>query len=202
MSAQTTRRALLIGALAIGAAACASTSTRSGVIGTFRVGTSYTLTMGEKWADISLLATGATTGVRWLTIDGPNLNSLYATPGLREGQSMIRQIGSRKENPLPAYRPGMSQRELVEMVVDTLAFIGYADPEATNLRPQKFGEVDGVRFEVGMRSSRGLDMTATALIAESNQRAYLLLFFAPSEHYFAATLPEVDKVFASATLKP
>jgi hypothetical protein len=91
----------------------------------------------------------------------------------------------------------MTSRELVEFVVDSVAMIGYQTPEATNLRPAKFGDTDGVRFEIVTRTSRGLLIDSTALVAQRAGRLHLMLFLAPREHYYAATLPEVEKIFAS-----
>jgi hypothetical protein len=35
------------------------------------------------------------------------------------------------------------------------------------------------------------------VITEFNSKAYVLIFLAPSEHYFAAQLPEVEAIIAS-----
>jgi hypothetical protein len=186
------RRALLAGVAGLSLAGCAT----SGVVtGDYKVGTQYTVTLGDKWADISTWLGDRGPGVRLLTIDGPWLNRLYVVDGLRPGQSLERAPS--RDRPNPAYRDNMTSRELVEFVVDSVAMLGYQAPEAANLAPAKFGGVDGVRFDIATRTKQGLLFDATALVAQRNGRLHLMLFLASREHYYAATLPEVEKIFAS-----
>jgi hypothetical protein len=191
---------VLAGAASASLAACATTGRV--VTGAFKIGKDYTVTLGQNWGDVSGYAGGVTRGVKLLTIDGPLLNSLYASPGLNPGQGILRQrrLGAASDRPLPAYRADMSSRELTEMVADTVSEFGYLEPETQNLRPAKFGVADGVRFDIATRTSRGLNVSGTALVAEHNKKLHVLLFLAPDEHYFGATLPEVEKVFASVVL--
>lgn len=186
------RRGLLAGAAALSLAGCAT----SGVVtGDYKVGSQYTVTLGDKWADITTWLGDRGPGVRLLTIDGPWLNRLYVVDGLRSGQSMERAPS--RDRPNPAFRDGMTSRELVEFVVDSVAMIGYQAPEAANLRPAKFGDADGVRFDILAKTTQGLLIDGTALVAQRKGRLHLMLFLAPREHYCAATLPEVEKIFAS-----
>lgn len=201
MNADLTRRGVLIGAAALTLTACAST--QSGVLtGAYKVGDAYTLTLSSGWADISSLSGQTSAGVRLLTIDGPLLNRLYATQGLKEGQSIIRQVGAKRDNPLPAYRAGMTSRDLVEMITETVAILGYVEPEAKDQRPAKFGAVDAIRFDIAARTGQGLAIAGTSLIGEARGRAHVLLFLAPQEHYFPASMAEVEGIFTSATLQP
>jgi hypothetical protein len=186
------RRQVLASAAALSVAGCAT----SGVVtGAYKVGANFSITLGDKWADISTWLGDRGPGVRLLTIDGPWLNRLYIIDGLKPGQSLLRP--ERRDRPNPAYRDNMTSRELVEFVVDSVAMIGYQAPEATNLRPAKFGDADGVRFDIATRTRQGLLIDSTALVAQRNGRLHLMLFLAPREHYYAATLPEVEKIFAS-----
>jgi hypothetical protein len=50
-------------------------------------------------------------------------------------------------------------------------------------------------------AKKGLNVSGAAQIAESGGKAYVMLYLAPSEHYYAASLAEVEKAFTSATLK-
>lgn len=187
-----TRRHLLAGAAVLSVAGCAT----SGVVtGAYKVGSNYSIVLGDKWADITTWLNDRTSGVRLLTIDGPWLNRLYVVDGLKPGQSLLRP--ERRDRPNPAYRDNMTSRELVEFVVDSVAMINYQAPEALNLRPAKFGDADGVRFDIATKTEAGLLIDATALVAQRDGRLHLMLFLAPREHYYAATLPEVERIFAS-----
>ncbi len=92
----------------------------------------------------------------------------------------------------------MSDTELVEFVIDSLA-VTYQNPESTALRPQILAGSPGVRFDINTRTEDGLNMSGTALVARAGETLNLLLFLAPSEHYYGAYAAEIDAIFASAT---
>jgi hypothetical protein len=49
-----------------------------------------------------------------------------------------------------------------------------------------------------MRTQAGLDMSGTAVVARSGDKLNLIVFLAPSEHYYPAYAQEIDALFASA----
>jgi hypothetical protein len=192
-----TRRAALFASAGFAVSACASSGIATGA---YKVGPEFSVTLGEKWADVSNWMLSRPRGLRLLTIDGPLLNRLYITEGIRPGGFIVRPES--REDRTPTYRVGMSSREFTEFVVDSVASLGYIDPESENPRPAKFGGVDGVRTDLTARLENGLEIAGTALIAERRERLFLMLYLAPQEHYYAARLGEVEAVFASATLTP
>jgi hypothetical protein len=184
------RRALLGAALALPLAACATTT----VTGAYRVGRDYSVTLGSSWASLPYQPRG----LHLLTIDGPLLNSLYLTEGLSPGRFIVEP--ERRDRPTPTYRAGLSSRELVEFVADSVAALGYLDVETVSANPGKIGAADGIRFELAAKTARGLEIRGVGLIAERAGKAYTMFYLAPGEHYFEARLAEVESVFASATL--
>lgn len=184
----------LTAALAVGACA-----TPKAVTGSYPIGETYSITLGHTWADISGQVLGRPKEVHLLTVDGPLLDRFYVTEGIAPGGFMVKP--AKKELPTPTYRTGLSQSELVEFVIDTLAALDYLHPEATNLRPSTFGTAQAVRFDLTAQTKEGLNISGTAQIAESGGKAYVMLYLAPSEHYYTASLPEVETAFKSATLK-
>ncbi|HEY8574317.1 hypothetical protein [Phenylobacterium sp.] len=187
-------RSVVIGALALALAACATVT--SAPQGTFAVGQGYQVNLGREWSDISNIMTGRPKNVRLLSIDGPLLNRLYLTDGLAPGQFLVKP--AKRERPTPTYRANMAATELVEFVADSVAALDYQRVETSNLRPTKFVGADGVRFDISAQTAEGLDMAGTASVAEAGGKLYVILYLAPKEHYFAATLPEVEQVMASA----
>jgi hypothetical protein len=190
------RKAIMIAA-ALALSACATTP--KAVTGAYPIGEAYSITLGDTWADVSGLIAGRPKGVHLLTVDGPQLNRLYITEGLDPGAFIVKPLN--KESPTPTYRAGLSQNELVEFVTDTVAALDYQHAEATNLRPANFGAARSVRFDLTAQTKKGLNVSGAAQIAESGGKAYVMLYLAPSEHYYAASLAEVEKAFTSATLK-
>lgn len=190
----TTRRGLLLGAAsAMLLAGCATGGLVSGQVQ--NAGASVTL--AREWSDITfLLPAPRPRDVKMLSIDGPLLNRLYLA-AVRPGESLLRPRD--RDTPRPTYEADMSDSELVEFVIDCVAQ-EYQNPEAGALRPQNMGAAPGIRFDISTRTAEGLDISGTALVARQGERMHLLLFLAPTEHYYSALLPDVEAVFASATL--
>lgn len=187
------RASLLTAALALSACATSSLS------GAYAPGKAYAVTLGQNWSDITQLMRARSPNVKLLSIDGPYLNRLYLASALKPGDYMLRP--ERDETPTPIYRADMADTELVEFIADNVSALGYLRPETSNLRPQNFGAARGVRFDIAAQTSEGLNMSGTALVARQGENLNAMLYLAPSEHYYAAHLPDVENVFASAALR-
>lgn len=191
---RATRRGVLTAALSgVVVAGCASSSgLRSGAytnVGTFNI------TLPREWSDITFMLPNRPRHMRMLSIDGPLLNRLYLA-SLEPGESLLRPRD--RDTPRPTYRADMSDNELVEFVTDCVA-VEYQSPEAGALRPQTFAGQPGVRFDLTAQTAEGLNISGTSLVARASDRLHMLLFLAPSEHYYGAMLPEIETIFAGAT---
>jgi hypothetical protein len=190
-----TRRGVL--AAALGGAIAAGCATGAGqVTGAYMRAGSFNVTFARPWSDITFMLPNRPPNVRMLSVDGPLLNRLYLGD-LLEGESLFRPRD--RDTPRPTYRGDMSDTEMVEFVIDCVA-VEYQGPEASALRPQTLAGQPGVRFDFSTRTAEGLDMSGTALVARANNRMNLMIFLAPSEHYYGAMLAEVEALMASATL--
>jgi hypothetical protein len=163
--------------------------------GAYKARNAFTVTLSRPWSDITAAGLQPP-GVRVLTIDGIALNQLFVA-AIDPGGSLVRPAD--KDTPRPLYRTDMSESELVEFVIDSLASFGYQDPQSAALRPQTLAGAPGVRFDISARTQPGLNTSGTALVARAGEKLHLLLFLAPSEHYYGAFASEIDAVFASAT---
>ena len=157
----------------------------------------HQITVGRTWTDLGPVF-GSPKAVRMLTVDGPMLNSLFVIDGLKPGEYIIR--GPSKEQPSPTFKAGMSPTEQVEFLADSLVAIGFQRVETDGLRPVKIGSNDGMRVDITAKTAAGLDISGIAQLAEVNGRLYILLYTAPTEHYFAATKAEVESVMSSARI--
>jgi hypothetical protein len=131
-----------------------------------------------------------------LSINGPFLDRLYAMT-LEPGESMFPPRD--RDTPRVTFRSDMSDTELVEFVTDSFAQT-FESPESQALRPQTMGSVSGVRFDITTRTPEGLLFSGTALVARANGKFNGVIFLAPSEHYYAELLPDVESVMSSAQL--
>lgn len=186
-------RPLLAAGALLALGACASISNVPA--GPMKVG-SAEVTLGRDWSDISTIMTGSVKKVRVLSIDGPLLNRLYVTDGLSAGEALIKAPS--KDKPTPTLRDGMNSSERMEFVADSVAAMGYQRVETQRPRPARFGDAPAVRFDISARTEEGLDVLGTAMAAETGKKSYFVLYLAPAEHYYQASLPEVEKVIASA----
>ena len=154
----------------------------------------YSVTLSRPWTET---LTRQPKNMRLLTVDGALLNRLHFYSGLAEGDALI--YVRDRDTPRPTYRADMTESELVELVVDSLATELQA-PEATNLRPQNFGAASGIRFDLAAQTSAGLDISGTALVAQADGKLNVILYLAPSEHYYGSLLQSVESAFASARI--
>jgi hypothetical protein len=155
----------------------------------------HTVTLGRMWGDASAFA-GAPKTVKMLTIDGWQLNRLYVIDGLKSGDYIVRPMS--KETPTPTFKAGMTPIEQVELVAESVAAMGYQRVETDGLRPTKVGTADGLRADISAMTPEGLKISGITQIVEISDRLYILLYLAPTEHYFNATKAEVEGIMASA----
>jgi len=155
----------------------------------------HQITVGRTWTDMGR-PLDASSGVRMLSIDGPQLNRLLVIDGLAPGEFIIRPAS--RERPTPTWTAGLTPTEQVEFLADSLAAMHYHRIETNNLRPVKVGERSGLRFDIGARTVDGLNISGIAQLVEAGDRLYILLYLAPTEHYFDATRAEVESIMASA----
>jgi hypothetical protein len=193
-SSNTALNALLI-SMSLILAACGGATA---VTGPYKVGNAYSVDLKKTWSTVSLF--NLNREVKYLTIDGPLLNNFYLTEGLAVGRSMVR--APLKSRPMPIVKRDMSETELAEFVVDTVAAFGYEGVESQNLRPAKFGSADAVRFDLTAKTDAGLDIMGTAQVALVSGKVHVMLFLAPGEYFYPNLLGEVDHVFGSVTLRP
>lgn len=153
--------------------------------------------LSRQWSDVSAILPQRAKKVRVLSVDGPMLNRLYLAEGLSPGEGLLTRAS--KEHPAPTFKSDMSLTELVEFTADSVTLMGYQRVATSALRPGKFGADDAIRFEIDALTESGLEMKGVAMAATSKGRLYLLVYLAPAEHYFAATLPEVEAILKSAS---
>ena len=168
---------------------------QSAPAGDYAVGTAYRVTLGRQWSDVSNIMPGRPANVRLLTVDGPLLNRLYLTDGLAPGDFLVRPVI--KEKPTPTYRAGLSRTEEVEFIADSVAALDYERVETENLRPATFEGAPALRFDIVAKTKNGLDMSGSAEVSEIGGKLFVMLYLAPTEHFYSATLPEIETVFSS-----
>ncbi len=137
-------------------------------------------------------------GEMW-TVDGALLDRIEFYSGVRDGEHVFKSRRATQARPDgPFFHPGMDGPALAQLVADALAGLGAVKPELSGLRPAKFGRHDAVRFELRLSNDFGLNYQGSALLAEVDGKLDVILFLAPTEHYYDAYFPTVDAMLNSA----
>ena len=172
------------------------TPVTSAPVGAFKLSPTYQVSLGREWSDISNIMLARPKNVRLLSIDGPLLNRLYLSDGLTPGQFLVKP--ATKEKPTPTYHASMSPTELVEFITDSVAALDYQRVETSGLRPAPFGGAQALRFDISAKTQQGLEVSGSAQVADLDGKLYVILYLAPSEHYYRTSLAEVEAIMASA----
>ena len=162
-----------------------------------RIGESYSVDPQIKWTS---LREGGRTEL-W-TVDGPALESLQFMKDVGDGQSLLgraifvdeRQVPEEKQ---PRFRATMTPSDIVELVVDTWSLFGASKIRTTGLRPAKFGNADGFRFELAFVWADGVEGEATAVGVVIKQRLQLIVYSGTRLYYFGKYRLIVDRLVES-----
>lgn len=133
------------------------------------------------------------------TIDGLPLNEFVVISKVRPNEHVFLEARERRRRPDgPWYRPGMRPDEVRDVLLDAMRQDGWTQVAASNLRPARFGDVDGLRFEVQLTHVNGLKYRGTFAAAEHGGKLTHWFWIAPAEHYYGRDAAAVEKMFASA----
>jgi hypothetical protein len=129
------------------------------------------------------------------TIDGMALNSLSIFSGVAPGEHVFMLSHERSSRPDgPWFRAGMRPEEIRDIIVAAMQDQKMVNVATSNLRPQQFGGVDGLRFEFTMANSDGLIYKGTVAAAEKGGKLTVLLWKAPAEYYYGRDIAAVTKM--------
>jgi hypothetical protein len=132
------------------------------------------------------------------TIDGAPLNQLSIISRIKPREHVFLSARERSWRPDgPWFRAGMRPDEVRDIVLDGLRGAGWANVEASNLRPVSWGGVPGLRFEIDLDNPNGLVYRGMATAAERDGRLTVLLWVAPAEHYYGRDAEAVGRMFDS-----
>lgn len=133
------------------------------------------------------------------TIDGLPLNEFVVVSRVRPGEHVFLEAKERKGRPDgPWFREGMRPDEIRDVLLDGLRQDGWTNVTATHLRPARFGDVDGLRFDLQLTHSNGLVYRGMYAAAVHDGRLSHWFWVAPAEHYYGRDLAAVESMFASA----
>ncbi|TQV74184.1 hypothetical protein FKG94_16385 [Exilibacterium tricleocarpae] len=132
------------------------------------------------------------------TADGQSLNQLVFVGGVSTGSPIFKQPN--KNIPMPAFSSDMLPNEIEEMVETSIKnrYNGQVAVDTSNLRPAKFGDNRGFRFNVEYFTVNGLQTKGDVIASIKDDQLYMIIFTAAGMHYYDKYIGEVEKLFASA----
>lgn len=137
------------------------------------------------------------------TIDGPDLNLLRIYSRIRPGEHVFQRARRRASQPDgPWFRPDMRADELRDLVLDGLREEGAAQIDSDRLRPHRFGDVPGLRFDFAMSSPAGLRYRGTAAAAVRAGQLTVVLWYAPTEYYYGRDIDAVNRMLDGLRFTP
>jgi len=191
----TQRLAFLFFALALGG--CATTPPVTLVSpGPVEVG-SLTVNAGTGWNNLT--ASKSAQRMTW-TRDGLTIDRLWVFADIADGETLFPEPkGSGAA--LPRFRSAMLPNELVaftESYISKMFGEGDAVVTTSNLRPQRFGEHNGVLFDAAVQPAGAADRKGLigAFIADS--KLFLMMYLAVDPYYFDLNREAASGVIVSA----
>jgi hypothetical protein len=189
------RKSFLAGTLVLALSAAACTTIPAVPAGPYAVGGNQ-VTLDRQWSDVTIFAPNGRKSVKLLSINGPLLDDLYISNGLAPGAFLFKPAS--KETPTPTVRAGMTPTEQVEFVTDNLAVLGYQRIEVTSLKPGKTASGEtAIRAQISAKTKSGLDVSVLTQVLQVKDHLYLVMYAAPTEHYYGASLKQAEAAMDS-----
>jgi len=142
----------------------------------------------------------ARSGTETWTKDGMLLDRLVISPAIPDGQAII--VSRNKSAALPLFRADMLPNELEELVESSIVKLygeGSAVVNTMNLRPHRYGETVGIRFDIDVTVSDSPPYKGTAGAFIVAEKLYLMYFLGAVPHYYDKHLAEASAIIDSAT---
>lgn len=187
----TILRTVMAGAAVLALSACETVTLAPA--GMYNAG-SYDVELKRDWSAFPF-KTDKGTKLSVLSADGLFLNRMYLYSDVESGDSLLKKRS--KEEPAPVYMDNLSDLELVELVGDTLMYMGYQNVETADVSPEAFEGEDGLKFSFSGQTADGLNIKGQSMVASSDNGLDAVIFLAAEEYYYDKYASDIDAVFAS-----
>jgi len=127
-----------------------------------------------------------------LTRHGPLLDRLFVA-SLTDGRGLV----TPGFEVYPRWWASTPADGLDDFLAASLAALGYENVRVTAMRDHAFGDEGGVLYALSLERPGGLKISGLALAAVKGEVLDLLLFVAPSAHYFEQRRDATHALFAS-----
>lgn len=157
------------------------------------------------------------------TVDGPVLEAVRFINGLQDGDPLFPTSGDKEK--VPHFRAHMTPTEIAEFLVASIktsaqglqtgnvvksaahasqvraANINAASIQVTDLRPARFGTLQGFRFDLNFLSREGLKRQGMVVGALHAKKLYLIVYTGAKQYYYPKYKAVVERLIASIVIK-
>lgn len=140
--------------------------------------------------------------VQLWTVDGPLLQELVFISGIADGEPLFPPPPQGKSQELPAFGDKMTALEVRDLLVATLSRRNQFSVKTKELRPWKFGDSEGFRFETTLVTGDGLNKQGFAVGMIRNDKLYLITYSAAEVYYHDKYKGTVEQLLSSIQLVP
>lgn len=138
--------------------------------------------------------------VAW-TKNGLLLDRLVIIPGVPDGEPLL--ISKDKSAAIPLFRADMLPNEIEQLIESTIVKFfgeGQAVVNTENLRPHRFGDHNGVLFDITaiVTESPKYKGLVGAFIAQ--EKLYVIYFLGATPHYFDQQIAEAEVIIRGARI--
>jgi hypothetical protein len=137
------------------------------------------------------------------TVDGHLLNAITFFAGIEDGRPLFVQTAEEeRQYKLPVFHSSMNSTDIMELVEATYTKVAQSPLSKTrNLRPAKFADADGFRFEMSMVGKDEIDREATAIGTVRNGKLYLIFYQGARLYHYGLRQAQAERIIQTAKLQ-
>lgn len=133
------------------------------------------------------------------TQDGILLDRIMFIPGVPSGEALFKTTSS--DQALPVFKADMLPNEIEELTESSIVILfgeGDVAVETTNLRPHRFGDENGILFNMIVAVSDGPGYRGVVGAFVVAERLYLILYLGAEPYYYGKHLDEALVIIKGA----
>lgn len=138
-------------------------------------------------------------GSKVWTQDGILLDRIMIIPAVPDGESLF--ITTSKDQALPAFKADMLPNEIEELTESSLVKLfkeGEVVVQTSNLRPHRFGEHNGLLFDMNVAVSDGPNYRGITGALVVDKKLYLIFFLGAEPYYYRKHIDEALVIIKGA----
>ncbi len=156
------------------------------------MGDAFTLTPQRTW---SRLDHGR---IEQWTVNGPLLEEVIVYKGIEDGEDLLipNPVG-KKPDDFPTFQKTMTALEVRDLLEATFARAQEVDIRTFDMKPWKFADRNGFRFEYRYTTKSGLRKRGFTVGAIHEEKLFMIVFAAAELHYYDQFESELERLMST-----